>query len=97
LDELIQSLTNLDPSTIAVGTGAAGSVAGMTQWVTNEIESLGLKDKLYRFYPVIPFIIAFIVGYATDQNLTDAIKDCIAYGSAAIAMHNLHETTVQGK
>jgi hypothetical protein len=87
----------MDPSTIAVGTGAAASVAGMTEWITNEIEKLGLKDKLYRFYPMIPFAVAFIVGYLTDQNLADAIKDCIMYGSGAIAMHNAHETTIQGK
>jgi hypothetical protein len=97
MDDMILALSNLDPTTVATTGGIAASVAGMTEWITDEIVSLGLKDKLYRFYPLIPFICAFIVGYMTDQNFMDAIKDCFMYGSGAIALHNAHETVIKGQ
>jgi len=97
MEDLMAALLSLDPTTVATSGGIAASVAGMTQWITNEIEALNLKDKLYRFYPLIPFVCAFIVGYMTDQNLGEAIKDCFVYGAGAIALHNAHETTIQGK
>jgi len=97
MDELMTLIQNADPATVALNAGIVASVNGASEWITDQIVAFGLKDKLYRFYPAIPFLCAFVIGYMHDQTLMDALKDMIMYGTGAIAAHNLHETAIQGK
>jgi hypothetical protein len=96
----MDELTNLlggSATDVALNGGIVASVNGASEWITDQLEHFGLNEKLHRFYPFIPFAVAFILSLAIDQNISKAMSNCITYGTGAIALHSIHKVSVKGE
>lgn len=77
--------------------GIVGSITGMTEFIKDWLNEHGLKPKLDRFYPFLPFVVAFVNGYLTQGNLKEAIEACVIYGAAATSAFRIAKVSFAGK
>ena len=69
------------------------SINGGTAWIKDQIKEHGFEEQLRPLYPILPFLVAFSIGYLTRGSLWEAAKSAAVYGTAATAAYRLHKDT----
>ena len=95
MDELLQTL---DPSVSSalVGGGTVGAVNEITNWVVDDLRAWGLESTFGRFFPAIPFAVAFGLGLLQGFGLLAAGEYAVRIGLWSVFAKNVHRVTVKG-
>lgn len=97
MDELLQGL---DPGMLGLGAdaGIVAAVTEATNLVKNDFRSWGLDPVCSRFYPAIPFAVAFGIGLLMGHGLwSDALQYAMKIGLLSSFAWQAHRVSVKGK
>ena len=79
MDELIQ-LAGPDATSLGMDGGTVLAVTEITNWLKDDMKKIGLDAVLGRFYPVIPFVVAFGFGLLQGSGFAGAASYAVKIG-----------------
>jgi len=93
----------MDPASLGMDAAMVGAVNEMMNYVKERLEEWTWDDKFARFYPIIPFLCAFILCFLTsgmpfDWKGLGAVAKCtVMYGLWANFVFRAYKVTVKGE